>query len=122
MREIKFKGKSPLTGWRFGQLLKLREGHYCIVQDIEKYVRNGFNYPEDVVSQETVGQFTGVLDINGKEIYEGDIVEFDILFRGKVTRTDRGRVYYHGSQFFIERGGPLSQPSDCENLRLLERD
>lgn len=62
MRTIKFRGKSALNGkWLFGYL--------SWYQDPDRFI-NG-----KLVDSETVGQFTGLYDIEGKEIYEGDIVE-----------------------------------------------
>lgn len=66
MRTIKFRGKSAVNKnkWLFGYLSQYQE------EDPDRFI-NG-----KLVDSETVDQFTGLHDIEGKEIYEGDIVEF----------------------------------------------
>lgn len=67
-REIKFRGKDPKGGWVEGYYLQdLTQGK------MRSYIFNCPCYWE--VIPETVGQFTGLLDKNGKEIYEGDVIE-----------------------------------------------
>ena len=67
MREIKFKGKQISNGeWIVGDLNHLVDGVY-ISND------NGNNMEQ--VNPDTICQFTGLLDKNGKEIYEGDILK-----------------------------------------------
>ena len=92
MHEIKFRGRDGQGYWQYGDYLNWEIG----IPQIR--VCRGPYYETFGVDRETVGQFTGLRDADGHEIYEGDIVRFN---------DEHGLVVWRAGEFDIDlQSGP----------------
>lgn len=92
-RTIKFRGKRPDGSWNYGRGILFKGDGSVLIHGAK-------------VAPKTVGQFTGLKDMGGRDVYEGDIVRFQykrldfspacehkmLTLTGEVTSDEYGRT------------------------------
>lgn len=103
MREYLFRGKRKDNGeWVYWNIY----GDFCTLEgEKTKYKRKAANgevnlyYIYDyLIDHETIGQYIGKTDKNGKKIFEGDIVAMPAYVGGK----HKAVVYFKGGKFAVD--------------------
>lgn len=99
MRTIEFRGKNINGAWVFGSYEKpMKYGCHKIIS----HNHDGtYSYAYDV-KPATVGQFTGLFDEDGREIYEGDIIKIVEEFDDENIYTRNGVVCFAEGIFELQ--------------------
>ena len=109
MREIKFRGKSPEEEWVYGSYISRKQKHYLYDLMFDNKNR------KKAVMRKSIGQYTGLKDRNGKEIYEGDILA--------APHTYNIEIIYKNGGFLMEFFDDIGEKCEYHlNKELIEQD
>lgn len=119
MRDIKFRGARIDNSEFFKGFLVRTSGKTYILKEWHLPEIWGNKHLNDLehyqVNENSVGQFTGLLDTNEVEIYEGDIIDFDNLLGDD---TQRGFICFRNGCFRVSNKLGVMNSYDTE-IRML---
>ena len=112
MREIKFRG-IPFDWEQFiyGSYVEYKDTHYVYTEMYEKATHIGI-LSQVQIDKSTLGQYTGLTDKYGEEIYEGDI-----LASGKIYWT----VVFIDGAFYARKQNTIINIQELQNKRIIAK-